>query len=47
MHLKNKNGVEAKINRSAEIFTLISLSNELYVNALLCKMQTKNKKSVG
>lgn len=47
MYLKNKSSVEAKINKSAEILTVISLSVELYLNALLCKMQTKNKKSVG
>lgn len=47
MYLKGKSDVEAKINRSAEILTLTSLSIELYLNALLCKMQTKNKKTVG
>lgn len=47
MYLKIKSGVEANINRSAEILTLTSLSIELYLNALLFKMQTTNKKSVG
>lgn len=46
MYLKNKTGVEAKLNRSAEILTLISLSIELCLNALLCKRQTKKKKPV-
>lgn len=51
MYLKNKSSAEAKINRSAEILALIILSIGLYLNALLCKMQTRkekeNKKSVG
>lgn len=46
MYLKNKSGIEAKINKSAEILTLTSLSIELYLSALLCKMQSKNKKNL-